>query len=140
MLVFLVEWENRFLLAPRDANIFVSIDGTDFRIQEQSLFYPKWYSHKFHGPGLRYELGICIRTGYIVLACGVLPCGEWSDLRLARHACVLGIREGEKAIADQGYRDHNYFEIPNGDNDAKKKEKNARYEFKPPIETFSLLE
>jgi hypothetical protein len=86
------------------------------------------YSHKFHGPGLRYELGICIRTGYIVWACGGLPCGEWSDLRLARHAFVLGLQEGEKAIADRGYRDYHYFEIPNGHNDPNKKEMMARHE------------
>ena len=63
----------------------------------------------FHGSGLSYELGICIRTGYIVWACGGLPCGEWSDLRLARHAFFLVLQEGEKAIDDRGCRDQNYF-------------------------------
>ena len=99
----------------------MSIDGTDFRICEPSPFSAKWYSHKFHGPGLRYELGICIRTGDIVWAYGGLPCGEWSDLRLTRDAFVLGLRPGEKAIADRVYRDPNYFDIPNGENDQKKK-------------------
>ncbi len=70
-----------------------------------SPFNPKWYSHKFHGPGLRYELAICIRTGDIVWAYCGLPCGEWSDLRLARDVFIFGLREGEKAIADRGYND-----------------------------------
>ncbi|EFX70022.1 hypothetical protein DAPPUDRAFT_113096 [Daphnia pulex] len=71
-----IEWENRFHRALRGSNILVSIDGVDFRIMEPSPFNPKWYSHKFHGPGLRYELAICIQTGDIVWAYGGLPCGE----------------------------------------------------------------
>ena len=108
--------ENRFLRAPNGTNSFVSIDRTDFLICEPSPFSAKWYFHKFHGPGLRYELGMCIRTGDIVWAYGGLPCGEW----LARDAFVLGLRPGEKAIVDQGYRDPNYFDFPNGENDQKK--------------------
>ena len=46
----------------------ISVDGTDERICEPTPFGPKWYSHKFHGPGLRYEIGIGIETGYIVWA------------------------------------------------------------------------
>ena len=33
----------------------ITVDGTDFRIQEPAMFDPKWYSHKFRGPGLRYK-------------------------------------------------------------------------------------
>ena len=76
----------------------VSIDGVHFRIMEPSLFNPKWYSHKFHGPGLRYDLAICIRTGNIVWASGGLPCGEWSDLRLARDVFIFGLREERKPL------------------------------------------
>lgn len=135
-----LEWRNRFQRAPRNADTFVSIDGTDFRIMEPSPFSPKWYSHKFHGPGLRYEIGICIRTGDIVWAYGGFPCGEWSDLKLARSTFVLGLREGEKAIADRGYNDLNYFVIPNGENDQKKKEIMARHEtLNGRLKTFSCL-
>ncbi|KAK4027025.1 hypothetical protein OUZ56_016043 [Daphnia magna] len=123
-----IEWENRFHRALRGSNILVSIDGVDFRIMEPSPFNPKWYSHKFHGPGLRYELAICIRTGDIVWAYGGLPCGEWSDLRLARDVFIFGLREGEKAIADRGYNDPNFFDFPNGNNDGKKKQVLARHE------------
>jgi len=68
--------------------MFVSIDGTDFRIMEQKEFDRKWYSHKFQGPGLRYEIGLCIRTGFIVWVYGGRPCGQCSDLKLARDAFV----------------------------------------------------
>ena len=52
---------------------YASVDGTDCRIREPSPFNPKWYSHKFHGPGLRYEIGICIRTGHLVWVHGLFP-------------------------------------------------------------------
>ena len=92
-----------------------SLDGTDFPILEPTEFDPKWFSHKFRGPGIRYEIGLCIKTGNIVLAHGGYPCGEWSDLRLARDAFINHLEIGEKAVADKGYRDNNYFVNPNGD-------------------------
>ena len=107
---------------------------------EPLLFNLKWYSHKFHGPGLRYELEICTRTGDIVWAYGGLPCGEWPDLRLARSAFILGLRVGEKAINDRGYNDPNYFYFPNGENDQKKKEIMARHEtLNSRLKLFSCL-
>jgi len=45
----------------------VTVDGTDdCPIQEPHPFSTQWYSHKFKGPGLHYELAVCILTGYIV--------------------------------------------------------------------------
>lgn len=98
--------------APLDTNIFVSIDGTDFKIMEQSEFNPKWWSHKFNGPGLRYELAISIRKGDIVWAHGGLPCGEWPDLRLARNAFIEAMLPGELAVADRVYNDPNFLILP----------------------------
>ena len=39
----------------------MSIDGTDFRINEPQPFSTIWYSHNFKGPGLRYEIGFNIK-------------------------------------------------------------------------------
>jgi hypothetical protein len=36
-------------------------------------------------------------------------------LRLARDAFIDHLEIDEKALADKGYRDNNYFENPNGD-------------------------
>ena len=44
---------------------YISVDGTDCRIYEPEPFDTKWYSHKFNGPGLRYEIGVCIVSGNI---------------------------------------------------------------------------
>ena len=82
---------------------------------EPTPFSPKWYSHKFHGPGVRYEIGLCIRTGHIVWANGGVPCGQWSDLKLAQDAFVHCLQPGEKAVADGGYRDDRYFQKKNDD-------------------------
>ena len=43
-----------------------------------------------------------------------MPCGQWSDLALARDEFVhrLRIDQGERALADAGYRDDDYFIYP----------------------------
>ena len=60
----------------------MSIDGTDCRIQEPTPFDPLWYSHKFNGPGVRYEVGICIQTGWIVWVHGPFPAGDFPDIKI----------------------------------------------------------
>jgi len=83
----------------------VSVDGTDCQIQEPSPFNAKWYSHKFKGPGLRYEVGVCISTGHIVWAHGPFPCGTYPDLRVFRLRMKGKLLPDEKVVADSGYRD-----------------------------------
>jgi DDE superfamily endonuclease len=85
------------------------LDGTDFKIYEPSPFDRKWYSFKHHGPGVRYEIGLCIKTGKIVWAFGGVPCGAFTDLRLARHLFVDSLKDGERALADRGYRDFHFI-------------------------------
>ena len=41
----------------------ITVDGTDLHIQEPAPFNLKLYSHKFKGPGLHYEIGVCIKWG-----------------------------------------------------------------------------
>ena len=57
-----------------------------------------------YGPGLRYEVGICIHTGWIMWFNGPYRLGMYSDLRLA---CECGLHDcidhGERYIAD-GYK------------------------------------
>ncbi|ETV85559.1 hypothetical protein H257_03267 [Aphanomyces astaci] len=112
-LLFLkIQWDRRLELNRPSDRALVPLDGSDFRIQEQIPFDRTWYSHKFHGPGLRYEVGICIRTGNIVWVNGGLPCGEWPDLRLARDSYISMVRRGELTLGDKGYNDPNYFIYP----------------------------
>jgi hypothetical protein len=93
----------------------VTVDGTDCPIQEPSPFSPGWYSHKFKGPGVRYEVAVCIQTGWIVWVNGPYPCGNWPDLKIARHWLIHELAPGEKFVADGGYRDGGVFaDTPTG--------------------------
>lgn len=107
------------------------MDGTDFRIYEPSPFDAKWYSHKFKGPGVRYEVGVCIATGHIVWIHGPFPCGSWPDLRIFRDSMQFALDDGELALADGGYRGCRSCETPSGLNDFDQKMKadaRARHE------------
>jgi DDE superfamily endonuclease len=94
----------------------MTVDGTDFRIQEPVPFCSKWYSHKFNGPGLRYEVGVCIQTGWIVWLHGPFPCGKYSDRSIFRRALEKLLDPYEKILADGGYQDAEggTTETPNG--------------------------
>ena len=127
-LIFKLNWENRLRGALGGTSTYISLDGTDFKILEPTEFDPKWWSHKFNGPGLRYEIGISIRSGDIVWAHGGLPCGEWPDLRLARNALIDALLPGERVVADKGYNDPNYFDVPIGNADHQKRQILARHE------------
>lgn len=63
--------------------MFVTLDGTDCRIEEPRPFNKKWFSHKFKAAGNRYEIGLSIVNGDIVWASGGFPCGEWTDIKIA---------------------------------------------------------
>jgi hypothetical protein len=82
----------------------VTIDGVDFAIQEPSPFDTCWYSHKFDGPGIWYEIAACIHTGDIVSFTGPFECGKWPDILIFRHKLKQMLRPDEKIIADRGYK------------------------------------
>ena len=81
---------------------------------EPTEFDPKWWSHKFNGPGLRYEIGISIRSGDIA----------W----VARNALIDALLPEERVVADKGYNDPNYFDVPIGNADHQKRQILARHE------------
>ena len=83
----------------------MSVDGTDFRVSEPKPFNKKWFSFKFRGAGLRYEIGICIRRGRIVWTHGPFPAGPHTDLKIFRAALRKVLRQNEKVVADDGYPD-----------------------------------
>jgi hypothetical protein len=106
----------------------VTVDGTDFRIQEPMPFSEGWFSHKFHGPAVRYEVCVNIQNGWIVLVNGPFPAGEWPDLRIAREKLCPLIADSEfpdeLALADGGYfDDYEFFDTPTGENNEEQKMK-----------------
>jgi hypothetical protein len=80
-----IVWENRFK-RPTTNDCLVSVDGTDCPTQEPTPFSPVNYSYKFNGPGLRYEVALCILTGDIVWVNGPFEPGKYSDLAIFRMA------------------------------------------------------
>lgn len=114
----LIRWEHRLIGGGRHNRCRVSVDGTDFRIREPKPFWPGWFSHKFSGPGVRYEVGVAIQNGWIVWVNGPFPCGDFPDLRIVRESLIYELEEDEYYIADGGYGDGgNYSMTPTGRHD-----------------------
>lgn len=85
----------------------VSLDGTDFRICEPTPFSRKWFSHKFQGPGIRYQLVVVTffgrRRGF--------PFGEWPAIKIAKDL-YLHYVANEITLADKGNRHVPQFKQP----------------------------
>lgn len=94
------------------------MDGTDYWILEpgnptgrfwtdrkgnQVTCNPKWYSHKCKGPGVRYEIAVCIQTGDIVWTNGPFPCGRWPDKKIFNHGLIHELDDDEMVEGDKGY-------------------------------------
>lgn len=93
----------------------MSVDGTDFRIQQLQPWSKSWYSYKYNAPGLRYEVGLCILSGRIVWVHGPFPPGDWNDITIFRHSLITFLGDGERVETDAGYRGENpeHTRIPN---------------------------
>lgn len=109
-----IKWHNRFI-DDNGSTCLVSVDGTDFKIWEPSPFDDKWYSHKLNHGGLRYEIAVCIQTGWIVWVNGPFAPGDWPDLEIARDGICHELDYGEKFLADGTYAGaEGYSETPTG--------------------------
>ena len=64
-----------------DSPLLIDDDVTNFRIQEPTPFSKRWYSHKFKGPGLRYEIAVSIEDGDLWTN-GPFPAGQYPDLKV----------------------------------------------------------
>lgn len=89
----------------------MSIDGTDCPVMEPWPFETKWYSKKFNGPGVKYEVGVCIRTGYIVWISGPFHCSK-GDATIAKEGLIPLLAEDEGLEVDAGYTGHDKFKAP----------------------------
>ena len=87
------------------SHCLVTVDCTDFKIYEPSPWSAKWFSYKENHAGLRYELGICIQTGWIVWTNGPYAPGHWPDLSISRDSLCDALDHGELFLADGTYSD-----------------------------------
>ena len=99
LLLLKIKWENR-CEQDEGNNCLISVDGTDFRIAELGKTF---YSFKFKKSGLWYEVGICIKTGWIVWINGPYEPGIYNDLQFFRNLLKSFLGKGERVEADDGY-------------------------------------
>ena len=117
-----IQFKNRHLMADANQRCKITVDGTNFWIQEPIPFNPKWYSHKFKGPGLRYEVTICIKTGWIVWVNGPFPAGEWPNRKITQAGINHHLDDNECYVGDGGYYDGwQWAETPTGYNNHEQK-------------------
>ena len=82
----------------------ISVDGTDCPIHEPRPFSRTWFSQKFKGPGVKYEVAIDVLTGDCVWISGPHKASK-SDIKIFREDGLMAmIPEGRLAIADKAYR------------------------------------
>lgn len=89
-----------------EQELFATVDGTHVRIYEpRGEPSSIWYSHKHHGPGLTYEVGLSIAEDKILWINGPHPAGI-PDISVFRLPAGVSDRipPGKRIIADSGYR------------------------------------
>jgi hypothetical protein len=97
-----IVFENRFREWDGKTQCLLCIDGTDIQINEPGDRNSIWWSHKFNGPGVRYEVATCIKTGDIVWFRGPIPC-NMSDREIFDTFLAKKLIPGEGVEADNGY-------------------------------------
>jgi hypothetical protein len=93
------------------------LDSTDFPVTWQGkVRTAAFFSHKIKAAGLQYEIGICIKTGWIVWIHGPFPCGDWADITIFHHSLKNLLPKGEGIEADDGYggEDPQLIKTPTG--------------------------
>ena len=94
------------------SHCLLSVDGSDFRINEPRPFSRLWYSHKFKHAALRYEVAVCIQTGEVVWTKGPFAAGAWPDIEIFRGWLKHYLLPGERVEADYGYAGDEKVDAP----------------------------
>ena len=89
----------------------ISIDGIDCLCSESYPFSTDVFSKKFDGPGIKYEVGICIKTGYIVWINRPFLAGN-SEATIFRGDLATRLEDWEFIEADTGLQGCNKARIP----------------------------
>ena len=106
-----MRWESRYV--GDIGNLArVSVDGTDKPIEDPDPFDPELFSFKINSSGVRYEIGLCIMTGFIVWINGPFKPGPNPDLVIARQGLIYALDIGEYYSGDAGYYDGWEFSLP----------------------------
>ena len=60
----IIRLDRRFENANEGATCLLTVDGTDVPVMEPWPFDSKWFSKKFNGPAVKYEVGVSIYNGF----------------------------------------------------------------------------
>jgi transposase len=101
----LILLENRFQNKDGTATCFLSVDGADCPIMEPWPIEKKWYSEKLNGPGVKYEVGVCIKTGEIVWFKGPFVASK-NDATIFIEDLAHRLYKNEGVDVDGGYKGH----------------------------------
>jgi hypothetical protein len=102
----LILLDNRFTDSNQTQTCFMSVDGTDCPVMEPWPFDKKWYSEKLNGPGVKYEVGVCIKTGEIVWFKGPFVASK-NDSTIFIEDLANRLCDNEGVEVDAGYKGHN---------------------------------
>ena len=105
-LIFLheqIRWEHRFCGGDYLNWCLASVDGTDFRIAEPVPFKKVWWTPKFNGPALRYEMACSLHNGDIVWYNGPFAPRSNPDITIFRYKLRGLLTPTEQVICDKGY-------------------------------------
>lgn len=106
-----IKLDNRFDGWDGRAQCLISVDGTDCPVNEPWPWEKKWYSKKFNGPAVKYEVGVCIATGYIVWIKGPVVASVNDSTLFKQHLAGL-LAEDEGVEVDAGYKGHDALKAP----------------------------
>ena len=81
----------------------LQVDATDCKTMNQGACLEAFFSFKFKSSGLRYELGLNIRTGDLCWLCGPFPPGDWIDVKIFCSTLKLRLGKNERVETDDGY-------------------------------------
>lgn len=85
------------------------MDGTDCIIQDPFSCSTEWYSHTFHGPGLRYDVAASISEGHILWVNGTYPCGSYPAEKTFIIGLINKLLPFDYVLCDGGYSEMDYI-------------------------------
>ena len=104
-----------------NSNAFISLDGTDCPTFEPKPWNSGMFSEKFNGPGVKYEVGVCIRTSKIVWIGGPHRAGK-NDNTVFQYELQALLFDDEAIECDMGYGGDARLKTPQLGKDTKERE------------------
>eukprot|EP00536_Pseudo-nitzschia_multiseries_P013950 jgi/Psemu1/36962/gm1.36962_g len=93
------------------AKTFSNVDGTDCPAYEPWPFSRQMYLHKLNGPGMKYKVGVCLKTGWIVWINGPFV-GSANDATIFKEGLSTLLHDDEGVEVDRGYKGDDKMKLP----------------------------